>query len=228
MIRWLQVVSGRSRRRAPRSSCSRSSTGPKRSPSRQSELQRELDQENETLSLLQAEWSLLIQPARVQELVRASRRAPEAAAARPGADHQVENLPMRPTGPAPDDEAALSAILEDTAHEEPNGGRSNDGDHPRLGLAARSALPEGSPARRSGAARPLPRGARDGSASALLYGVLAARLVLLGIGAHGEEEDGAKLHPAPPRRRAPTSSTATARRWRPTSRRRRSSPSRAM
>jgi hypothetical protein len=25
---------------------------------------------------------------------------------------KIENLPMRPTGPAPDDEAALSAILE--------------------------------------------------------------------------------------------------------------------
>jgi hypothetical protein len=33
------------------------------------QLQRQLDQENETKSLLAAEWSLLIQPARVQELV---------------------------------------------------------------------------------------------------------------------------------------------------------------
>jgi hypothetical protein len=75
-------------------------------------LQREVDQENETLSLLQAEWSLLIQPARVQDLVGRHSEVLKLQPLDPTQITRIENLPMRPTGPAPDDEAALSAILE--------------------------------------------------------------------------------------------------------------------
>jgi len=75
-------------------------------------LQRELDQENETLSLLEAEWSLLIQPARVQELVGRHAEVLKLQPLDPTQITRIENLPMRPKGPAPDDEAALSAILE--------------------------------------------------------------------------------------------------------------------
>jgi hypothetical protein len=79
---------------------------------RADELQREIDQENEALSLLEAEWSLLIQPARVQELVDRHSEALELQPLDPKQITRIENLPMRPKGPAADDEAALSAILE--------------------------------------------------------------------------------------------------------------------
>jgi hypothetical protein len=75
------------------------------------QLQRELDQENEAKSLLSAEWSLLIQPARVQELVSRHEDLLKLQPLDPIQITKIENLPMRPTGPAPDDAAALSAIL---------------------------------------------------------------------------------------------------------------------
>jgi hypothetical protein len=78
-------------------------------------LQRELDAENETLSLLQAEWSLLIQPARVQELVERHQDLLRLQPLDPVQITKLEQLPMRPKGPAPDDEAALSAILGEEA-----------------------------------------------------------------------------------------------------------------
>lgn len=77
-----------------------------------SRLQRDLDRENETLSLLKAEWSLLIQPSRVQDLVQRHEEILALKPLDPDQITQIENLPMRPKGPAPDDEAALSAILE--------------------------------------------------------------------------------------------------------------------
>jgi hypothetical protein len=76
------------------------------------QLQRQLDQENETISLLEAEWSLLIQPARVQELVERHNELLELQPLDPTQIVKIDQLPMRPAGPAPDDEAALSAILE--------------------------------------------------------------------------------------------------------------------
>ena len=79
---------------------------------RAAELQHRLDQENETLSLLQAEWSLLIQPARVQELVGRHAELLKLQPLDPGQITKLERLPMRPSGPAPNDEAALSAILD--------------------------------------------------------------------------------------------------------------------
>jgi hypothetical protein len=75
-------------------------------------LQRELDQERETKSLLAAEWSLLIQPARVQDVVDRHVELLKLQPLDPLQITKIENLPMRPTGPAPDDAAALSAILE--------------------------------------------------------------------------------------------------------------------
>jgi hypothetical protein len=88
---------------------------------RASALQREIDRENENLSLLKAEWSLLIQPARVQELVGRHAEVLKLQPLDPKQITRIENLPMRPKGPAPDDEAALSAILEgvDGLPEEP-------------------------------------------------------------------------------------------------------------
>jgi len=79
---------------------------------RAAELQRDLDQEKETMSLLEAEWSLLIQPARVQDLVTRHDDVLELQPLEPRQITKIENLPMRPTGPAPDDEEALSAILQ--------------------------------------------------------------------------------------------------------------------
>jgi len=76
------------------------------------ELQRSLDKENETVSLLEAEWSLLIQPARIQELVERHADLLKLQPLDPAQITRIENLPLRPRGPAPDDEAALSAILE--------------------------------------------------------------------------------------------------------------------
>lgn len=79
---------------------------------RNAKLQRELDQERETTSLLAAEWSLLIQPARVQDVVDRHVELLKLQPLDPLQITKIENLPMRPTGPAPDDAAALSAILE--------------------------------------------------------------------------------------------------------------------
>jgi len=76
------------------------------------QLQRSLDQEHETKSLLEAEWSLLIQPARVQELIDRHADSLKLQPLDPLQITKIENLPMRPTGPEPDDAAALSAILE--------------------------------------------------------------------------------------------------------------------
>jgi hypothetical protein len=76
-----------------------------------SKLQRELDQEHETLSLLEAEWSLLIQPARVQELVTRHEEQLKLKPLDPAQITKLEHLPMRPKGPEPVDEEALSAIL---------------------------------------------------------------------------------------------------------------------
>ena len=85
-------------------------------------LQRELDRENEMLSLLEAEWSLLIQPARVQELIERHAETLKLQPLDPAQITKIENLPMRPTGPAADDQAALSAILEgQTGTEVPTG-----------------------------------------------------------------------------------------------------------
>jgi hypothetical protein len=76
------------------------------------DLQREIDRESETVSLLRAEWSLLIQPARVQDLVERHAEVLKLEPLDPSQITELENLPMRPRGATPDDEAALSAILE--------------------------------------------------------------------------------------------------------------------
>ena len=160
------------------------------------QLQRELDQENETMSLLEAEWSLLIQPARVQELVDRHAELLKLQPLDPVQITKIENLPMRPTGPAPDDEAALSAILEDSRRDDPTEAAAMTRDRSRLDLASPARQSRAAPKPRSGAARPLARDARDGSASALLYGVLAAAARRCSAyPAHGDEDDGATLHP---------------------------------
>jgi len=79
---------------------------------RAAQLQRQIEQEQETLSLLEAEWSLLIQPARVQELVERHADFLKLQPLDPAQITKIEDLPMRPAGPAADDKAALSAILE--------------------------------------------------------------------------------------------------------------------
>jgi hypothetical protein len=75
------------------------------------DLQRQLDREKETLSLLEAEWSLLIQPMRVQDLVERHAETLGLAPLAPAQISRIEALPMRPAGPAPTDEAALADIL---------------------------------------------------------------------------------------------------------------------
>ena len=91
-----------------------------------SQLQRDIDREKETLSLLEAEWSLLIQPSRVQELAARHAESLKLVPIEPAQITRIESLPMRPKGPAPDDEAALSAILEGVGAEPlglPGGGQ---------------------------------------------------------------------------------------------------------
>lgn len=80
-----------------------------------SRLQREVDQENETVSLLKAEWSLLNQPARVQDLVGRHADVLKLQPLDPVQITKLEQLPMRPKGPEPVDEEALSAILGEEA-----------------------------------------------------------------------------------------------------------------
>jgi hypothetical protein len=76
------------------------------------ELQRQVDSTNESVSALKAEWSYLIQPDRVQDLV--GRHSAQLNLV-PLDTRQIttfDKLPFRPAGPKPEDEAALSAILE--------------------------------------------------------------------------------------------------------------------
>ena len=75
-------------------------------------LQRHFDQESEILSLLRAEWSVLIQPARVQDLVERHADRLKLQPLDPVQITRLENLPARPKGPAPEDASALSAILQ--------------------------------------------------------------------------------------------------------------------
>lgn len=95
---------------------------------RAAELQRSLDQEKETVSLLEAEWSLLLQPARVQELIERHAERLKLQPLDPAQITRLENLPMRPKGPEPADETALSAILEGQSGqgEEPVDGKGED------------------------------------------------------------------------------------------------------
>lgn len=111
MMRWLQVVSVVAAAGAA-VFVFQVKYGAEAVADRATQLQRELDQQNEALSLLKAEWSLLIQPARVQELIERHEDVLQLKPLDPAQITQIENLPMRPKGPAPDDEAALSAILE--------------------------------------------------------------------------------------------------------------------
>ena len=79
---------------------------------RTAQLQRQLDSERETLSLLKAEWSYLVQPSRVQELVD---RHGEQLGLKPLDPKQlvtIEDLPFRPAGPKSEDKDALAALLE--------------------------------------------------------------------------------------------------------------------
>ena len=76
------------------------------------ELQRKLDQENEAVSTLRAEWSYLNQPARVQELATRHAETLKLIPLDPTQITTLDNLPFRPAGPEPEDEAALSAILD--------------------------------------------------------------------------------------------------------------------
>lgn len=76
------------------------------------ELQRKVDEANEAVSTLKAEWSYLIQPARVQELVNRHADTLKLVPLDPTQIISLDQLPFRPAGPEPADEAALSAILE--------------------------------------------------------------------------------------------------------------------
>ena len=78
---------------------------------RAADLQRRIDHENEAVSMLRAEWALLNQPTRVQELVARHEDALKLEPLDPKQIVRFEQLPLRPAGPAPADEAALAAIL---------------------------------------------------------------------------------------------------------------------
>ena len=76
------------------------------------ELQRQVDEANEAVSALKAEWSFLIQPSRVQDLATRHAEALKLVPLDPTQITTLDKLPFRPAGPEPEDEAALSAILE--------------------------------------------------------------------------------------------------------------------
>ena len=105
-------------------------------------LQRELDQENEILSLLEAEWSLLIQPVRVQELVERHAEQFKLQPLEPVQITRIEELPWRPNGPAPEDESALSAILEGLLEEPSSAGEQASSARDRLSVQPDRGLTE--------------------------------------------------------------------------------------
>ena len=85
---------------------------------RAADLQRQVDAERERLSLLRAEWSYLVQPIRIEEMVALYGADLELQPLDPAQITTIADLPMRPPGPAPEDEAALSAILGETTGEQ--------------------------------------------------------------------------------------------------------------
>lgn len=84
---------------------------------RVTDLQRQVDEGNEAISMLRAEWSYLIQPARVQELATRHAEALKLVPLDPTQITTLDKLPFRQAGPEPEDEAALSAILGQTGLE---------------------------------------------------------------------------------------------------------------
>lgn len=74
-------------------------------------LQRQVDAEKEKLSLLKAEWSYLVQPSRLQELIELHGDDIDLEPLQPTQITTIADLPVRPAGPAPEDEAALSALF---------------------------------------------------------------------------------------------------------------------
>ena len=87
---------------------------------RAADLQRQVDAEKEKLSLLKAEWSLLIQPSRVQELAERHKKQLELAPIVPAQMvASFADLPMRPPtiediirGPLTDIEIGETGVLQ--------------------------------------------------------------------------------------------------------------------
>ncbi|SEQ40727.1 hypothetical protein SAMN05216548_104196 [Faunimonas pinastri] len=73
-------------------------------------LQRKVDQQRETISLLNAEWSFLKQPGRIEGLINRHNDQMQLQRVDPVQIIDPSILPMRPA-PKPEDTAALSALL---------------------------------------------------------------------------------------------------------------------
>ena len=174
-VRVPDQVPRRSGRRSMRPSCSA-----------------QLDQENETLSLLEAEWSLLIQPARMQELVGRHAELLKLQPLDPTQITKLENLPMRPTRAGAGGRIGALRDPRRTIRRRRNG---------------RSTMTAIAPASTWRHARVAAQNTQQGDSDrrgrrrvglaiagfALLYAGLALRLVLLGVAAHGKEDEGAKF-----------------------------------
>ncbi|MCF1503451.1 hypothetical protein [Afifella sp. H1R] len=77
------------------------------------ELQRRVDQEKESLSLLRAEWSVLNQPERVEELVSRHAEALDLAPVEPAQLADPRQIPMRSIAPSEQDRDLLTGLAGD-------------------------------------------------------------------------------------------------------------------
>lgn len=73
---------------------------------------RQIDAQQETLSLLRADWSYLTQPGHIAPIIARHQDVLELAQINPRQFGRFEDLPMRPARPAPPDVQALNALFE--------------------------------------------------------------------------------------------------------------------
>jgi hypothetical protein len=71
-----------------------------------------IDQQQETLSLLNADWAFLTQPGHVAPIVARHQDVLELAQVDPRQFGRFDDLPMRPAQPAPPDVEALNSLFE--------------------------------------------------------------------------------------------------------------------
>jgi hypothetical protein len=73
---------------------------------------RQIDEQQETLSLLRADWSYLTQPGHIAPIITRHQEVLEIAQVDPRQFGRFDDLPMRPARPAPPDVQALDALFE--------------------------------------------------------------------------------------------------------------------
>lgn len=75
-------------------------------------LMRHINEQQETLSLLQADWAVLTQPGHIAPIIARHQETLQLALVGPRQFGSFETLPMRPARPSPPDAAALDELFQ--------------------------------------------------------------------------------------------------------------------